>query len=115
MLRLGGDVFENDIDEYEKSKILEILDNNGINQKFLSVIEKYSESQKQTLIDNGTIPDLDFNSTDINTQLKNLQGGENDDAGDKPTHKVVSNGYYWTKEVTDSEEDECKDIDFDDI
>ena len=43
LLRLGGDVFENDIDEYEKSKILEILDNNGINQKFLSVIEKYSE------------------------------------------------------------------------
>jgi len=49
LLRLGGDVFENDIDEYGKSKILEILDNNGINQKVLSFIEKYSEEGTLTV------------------------------------------------------------------
>ena len=77
------------------------------------IIEKYSETQKRTLIDNGTIPDLDFNSMDIKTQIKNLKKS-GDGASGKPSHEVVGDGYYWTKNVSE-EEDECKDIDFDEI
>jgi translation initiation factor 1A len=78
------------------------------------IIEKYSETQKRALIDNGTIPDLDFNSMDIKTQIKNLKKSGDDGASGKPSK--VEDGYYWTKNVSeDEEEDECKDIDFDEI
>ena len=76
------------------------------------IIEKYSETQKRSLIDNKTIPDLDFNSMDIKTQIKNLKKSGDDGEAGKPSK--VEDGYYWTKNVSE-EEDECKDIDFDEI
>jgi hypothetical protein len=43
LLCLGGDVFEDDLDEYSLNEIIELLKNNGIHKKILSIIENYSE------------------------------------------------------------------------
>ena len=51
LLRLGGDVFEDDIDEYSLNEIIELLKNNGIDQKILSIIENYSEEGTLTVGD----------------------------------------------------------------
>ena len=51
LLRLGGDVFENDIDEYRLDEIVKILDKNGIHNKILSIIEIYSEEGTLTVVD----------------------------------------------------------------
>jgi hypothetical protein len=51
LLRLGGDIFEDDIDEYSLNEIIELLKNNGIDQKILSIIENYSEEGTLTVGD----------------------------------------------------------------
>lgn len=51
LLRLGGDIFGDDIDEYSLNEIIELLKNNGIDQKILSIIENYSEEGTLTVGD----------------------------------------------------------------
>ena len=70
------------------------------------VIDKYSEAQKRMLIDNGTIPDIDFNSFSITDQLKKY---ESDNKEPSVENNSVDSTVYW------STEENINEIDLDDI
>tara|TARA_B110001469_G_C9503624_1_gene251352 strand:- start:235 stop:708 length:474 start_codon:yes stop_codon:yes gene_type:complete len=70
------------------------------------VIDKYSETQKRMLIENGTIPDIDFNSFSITDQFKKYDSGNQETIVETNENDATS---YW------SNEEKINEIDLDDI
>jgi len=76
------------------------------------IVDKYSESQKRALIDNGTIPDT--NSRNLQS-LKDKDKDEDGDENISKSTKIDDNGYYWSKDVPVSDSDSDVEIDYDNI